>query len=221
MTRTIRTAALLAGSALALAACATDRDESDTASASTQTSASASTSEPMDDMTPAPAPSAGGNPTVGGAEMLPTRNIVENASNSSVHTTLVSAVQAAGLVQTLSGPGPFTVFAPTNTAFTRLPAGTLDTLLQPANKATLTRVLTYHVVPGAITAADLQQRIQAGGGTATLTTVEGGTLTASLEGSAVKLTDANGNVSYVSQADVRQSNGIINVVNGVLTPKLG
>ena len=155
---------------------------------------------------------------VGGAAMYPSRNIVENAVNSGDHTTLVAAVKAAGLVDTLSGPGPFTVFAPTNAAFAKLPAGTVETLLQPANRSTLQSVLTYHVVPGRITAADLVEMIRAGGGQARLTTVQGGTLTARLEGNRVTLTDAKGGVAHVTQADVMQSNGVIHVTDAVSLP---
>ena len=122
------------------------------------------------------------NPVVGGQEMYPTKNIVENAVNSADHTTLVAAVKAAGLVETLEGPGPFTVFAPTNEAFAKLPAGTVDTLLKPENKTTLTKVLTYHVVAGRFSASDLKKQIKAGNGTAQLTTVEGGKLWASMQG---------------------------------------
>ena len=159
-------------------------------------------------------------PMVGGAAMYPTKDIVDNAVNSKDHTTLVAAVKAADLVGTLSGPGPFTVFAPTNDAFGRLAPGMVDTLLKPENKASLTKVLTYHVVSGAITADDLRQRIAAGGGTATLTTVEGDPITATLVGAVIALTDANGNKSYIETADVRQSNGVVHVVNGVIVPKL-
>ena len=155
---------------------------------------------------------------VGGAAMYPNRTIVENAVNSRDHTTLVAAVTAAGLVETLSGPGPFTVFAPTNAAFAKLPAGTVDTLVQPANRATLTKILTYHVVPGRVSAADLMRQIRAGGGRARLTTVEGGTLTASMRGSAVILTDEMGGVATVTQADVFQSNGVIHVTDTVSMP---
>ena len=155
---------------------------------------------------------------VGGAAMYPSRTIVENAVNSADHTTLVAAVQAAGLVETLSGPGPFTVFAPTNAAFEALPAGTVQTLLQPANRGQLTSVLTYHVVSGRISAADLVGRIRAGGGMARLTTVQGGTLTARLQGSNVVLTDARGGRATVTQADVFQSNGVIHVTNAVSLP---
>nr|WP_197685156.1 fasciclin domain-containing protein [Allosphingosinicella indica] len=157
-------------------------------------------------------------PTVGGAPMYPNKTIVENAMNSKDHTTLVAAVKAAGLVDTLSGPGPFTVFAPTNNAFGRLPPGTVDTLMQPANKAALTKVLTYHVVPGTKTAEQIMADIRAGSGTATYTSVQGGQIRAQMEGQNLILTDANGNKSYVTQADVMQSNGVIHVVNGVLLP---
>lgn len=155
---------------------------------------------------------------VGGAAMYPSRNIVENAANSADHTTLVAAVTAAGLGDTLSGTGPFTVFAPTNDAFAKLPAGTVDTLVMPANRATLTKILTYHVVPGRVTAANLMRQIQAGGGRATLTTVEGSPLTASMRGSAVILTDEKGGVATVTQADVFQSNGVIHVTDTVSMP---
>lgn len=155
---------------------------------------------------------------VGGAAMLPSRNIVENAVNSKDHTTLVAAVKAAGLVETLQGPGPFTVFAPTNAAFDQLPAGTVPTLLKPENKATLTKVLTYHVVPGRIDAAALARQIQAGGGTSTLKTVSGDTLSAMMQGSDVVIKDAKGGTARVTIADVYQSNGVIHVVDKVLLP---
>jgi uncharacterized surface protein with fasciclin (FAS1) repeats len=155
---------------------------------------------------------------VGGAAMYPARTIVANAVNSPEHTTLVAAVKAADLVDTLSGAGPFTVFAPTNAAFANLPAGTVDALLVPANKATLQSVLTYHVVPGRITAADLMRMISAGGGQARLTTVQGGTLTAQMMADRVMLTDAKGGMSHVTQADVMQSNGVIHVVDAVVLP---
>ena len=167
----------------------------------------------------AEAPAAQQTPMVGGAPMYPTKTIVENAANSADHTTLVAAVTAAGLAETLSGPGPFTVFAPTNAAFGKLPAGTVESLVEPANKATLTKILTYHVVPGRVAAADLIQQIQAGGGSARLTTVEGGTLTASLRGNAVILTDEKGGEATVTQADVFQSNGVIHVTDTVSMPE--
>jgi uncharacterized surface protein with fasciclin (FAS1) repeats len=162
--------------------------------------------------------SAGGTVMVGGAAMYPSRNIVQNAVNSRDHTTLVAAVQAAGLADTLSGAGPFTVFAPTNAAFQKLPAGTVDTLLKSENRAMLQSVLTYHVVPGRVTAADLMQRISAGGGEARLTTVQGGTLTARMMGDRVMLVDAKGGMSHVTQADVMQSNGVIHVTDSVSLP---
>ena len=155
---------------------------------------------------------------VGGAPMLPTRDIIDNAVHSRDHTTLVAAVKAAGLVDTLKTAGPFTVFAPTNTAFGALPAGTVDTLLKPENKATLAQVLTYHVVPGRIDAAALGEQIRAGGGKAMLKTVAGGMLTATLRGPDVVIVDAKGNSSMVTTADVHQSNGVIHVVDKVLLP---
>ena len=155
---------------------------------------------------------------VGGAAMYPTKNIVENAVNSKVHTTLVAAVKAAGLVETLSSAGPFTVFAPTNAAFNKLPAGTVATLVKPENKATLTSILTYHVIAGKFNAKDIVKLIKAGNGTAELKTVQGGILKASLKGKKVVLTDAKGGKSYVTIADVNQSNGVIHVIDTVLMP---
>ena len=157
--------------------------------------------------------------TVGGAPMYATKDIIDNAVNSKDHTTLVAAVKAAGLVDTLKGPGPFTVFAPTNEAFAALPAGTVDTLLKPENKATLTKVLTYHVVAGKTDAAMLMKAIAAGGGKATLKTVSGGTLTATQSGNTVMVTDESGGSARVTIADVMQSNGVIHVVDKVLLPK--
>ena len=155
---------------------------------------------------------------VGGAPMYPTKNIVENAVNSKDHTTLVAAVKAAGLVETLQGPGPFTVFAPTNEAFAALPAGTVETLVKPENKETLTKILTYHVVAGKMTSADLAKAIKAGNGSASLKTVSGGTLTAMMKGKNIELKDEKGGISTVTIADVIQSNGVIHVVNKVLMP---
>jgi len=157
--------------------------------------------------------------TVGGAPMYATKNIIENAVNSKDHTTLVAAVKAAGLVDTLQGPGPFTVFAPTNAAFAALPAGTVDNLLQAQNKATLTKVLTYHVVAGRMDSAALMSAIQAAGGKATLKTVSGGTLWASTDHGHVMITDESGDTADVTIADVNQSNGVIHVVDKVLLPK--
>ena len=156
---------------------------------------------------------------VGGAEMLPTRTIVENASNSADHTTLVAAVKAADLVGALSSPGPLTVFAPTNAAFDLLPAGLVETALMPENKELLTNVLTYHVVAGRVTASDLAELIRQGRGSADITTLQGGTLKASLSGDQVVLTDANGRTSTVTQADVMQSNGVVHLTNGVFLPQ--
>ena len=155
---------------------------------------------------------------VGGAAMYPTKNIIENAVNSKDHTTLVAAVKAAGLVETLESAGPFTVFAPTNEAFNKLPKGTVETLLKPENKATLTKILTYHVVAGRMTSADLVKAIKAGKGKATLKTVSGGTLTAMMKGKGIELKDEKGGVSMVTIANVMQSNGVIHVVNTVLMP---
>ncbi len=156
---------------------------------------------------------------VGGAAMYPNKNIIENAVNSKDHTTLVAAVKAAGLVETLQGSGPFTVFAPTNAAFAKLPAGTVETLLKPENKATLTAVLTYHVVSGKFNAADVAKAIKAGNGKAELKTVQGGILTASMSGKDVMLTDAKGNTSKITIFDVNQSNGVIHVIDSVVLPQ--
>lgn len=161
---------------------------------------------------------AGGEPIVGGAPMYPTKDIVDNAVNSQDHTTLVAAVKAAGLVDTLKGPGPFTVFAPTNEAFAKLPAGTVDSLLKPENKDTLTKVLTYHVVSGNLDSAALEQQIKDGHGTATLTTVAGEPLKVMRKGRDLVVEDAKGGHAKVTIADVRQSNGVIHVVNAVLMP---
>jgi uncharacterized surface protein with fasciclin (FAS1) repeats len=158
------------------------------------------------------------NPMVGGQEMYPTKNIVENAVNSADHTTLVAAVKAAGLVDTLESAGPFTVFAPTNEAFAKLPAGTVDTLVMPENKATLTKILTYHVVAGRLSAADLKMRIKAGNGRVELTTVEGGKLWATMAGKTIMLKDEKGGMATVTIADVVQSNGVIHVIDTVLMP---
>lgn len=159
------------------------------------------------------------NPEVGGAPMYATKNIIENAVNSKDHTTLVAAVKAAGLVETLSGKGPFTVFAPTNAAFEKLPKGTVETLLKPENLKQLQAVLTYHVLAGKFSAADVVKAIKAGNGTATFTTVQGGKLKASLKGSNVILTDEQGRTATVTIADVNQSNGVIHVIDQVVLNK--
>ncbi|CAN5457942.1 fasciclin domain-containing protein [soil metagenome] len=156
---------------------------------------------------------------VGGAPMYPTKDIIDNAVNSKDHTTLVAAVKAAGLVDTLKGPGPFTVFAPTNKAFDALPAGTVDTLLKPENKGTLTSILTYHVVSGKLDTAALKKQIKEGKGSATLTTVAGGMLIAKTKGGKVMITDEKGGTATVTTANVYQSNGVIHVVDKVLLPK--
>ena len=161
---------------------------------------------------------AGSDPIVGGHEMFPSKNIIQNAVNSDDHTTLVAAVKAAGLVDTLQGPGPFTVFAPTNEAFSKLPAGTVDTLLKPENKDMLTKILTYHVVAGRISASDLKKEIKAGNGEASLKTVSGGTLTATIQGNHIVLKDEKGDMSRVTISNVNQSNGVIHVVDTVLLP---
>ncbi|MBA3773953.1 MAG: fasciclin domain-containing protein [Ramlibacter sp.] len=186
----------LAATAL-LGACATGMNSASTASAN---------------------PGAAATVMVGGAAMFPSKDIVDNAVNSADHTTLVAAVKAAGLVDTLKSPGPFTVFAPTNAAFAALPAGMVDTLLKPENKGTLTKVLTYHVVPGRMDAAALGQMVKAGGGRATLKTASGGNLYATASGSNVMITDDKGGTAMVTIANVYQSNGVIHVVNKVLIP---
>lgn len=157
---------------------------------------------------------------VGGAAMYPSKNIVENAVNSKDHTTLVAAVKAAGLVETLQSAGPFTVFAPTNAAFNLLPAGTVDNLVKPENKATLTGILTYHVVAGKWNAADIAKMIKEGNGTAEIKTVAGGKLWAMMEGKKIAIKDEAGNKAYVTIADVNQSNGVIHVIDHVLMPKM-
>jgi uncharacterized surface protein with fasciclin (FAS1) repeats len=158
------------------------------------------------------------DPTVGGAAMYPTKTIVENAVNSPIHTTLVAAVKAAGLVDTLNSKGPFTVFAPTNDAFAKLPAGTVDTLVKPENKDALVKILTYHVVAGKYDSRKILKEIKKGGGKATLTTVEGEPLTFTESGGMITITDAKGGTAMITTADVFQSNGIIHVIDTVLMP---
>jgi len=156
---------------------------------------------------------------VGGAAMYPTKNIIENAVNSKNHTTLVAAVKAAGLVETLEGPGPFTVFAPTNEAFDKLPKGTVEKLVKPENKAKLTSILTYHVVAGKLSSADLMKMVKAENGKATLKTVNGESLYVTQKSNNLIVTDESGNVAQITIADVNQSNGIIHVINTILLPK--
>lgn len=201
---------LLGLSAAAFAAACAANTPADDASLAAETSAA----EPA----PAIAEPVEASVTVGGAAMYPSKNIVENAVNSADHTTLVAAVTAAGLVETLQSPGPFTVFAPVNSAFDALPAGTVDTLLKPENKDALTKVLTAHVVAGDLKAADLIALAAANGGTATLTTVSGDTLTFAVEAGAAVVTDESGGKGTVTIADVDQSNGVIHVVDKVLLP---
>ena len=207
---------LAAAAAISLGACAKKADDSALNNDMAMTNDMMATNEMAmtNDMG-----AASGSVMVGGAEMLPSKTIVENASKSADHTTLVSAVKAAGLVETLSGAGPFTVFAPTNAAFAKLPAGAVDGLMKPAMKADLAKVLTYHVVPGKLTAADISAKIKAGNGKAELTTVQGEKLTAMESGGKIVLTDAKGGTSTVTQGDVMQSNGVVHVVDTVLMPK--
>jgi uncharacterized surface protein with fasciclin (FAS1) repeats len=162
---------------------------------------------------------AAGEPMVGGAPMYPNKTVVENASQAKNLTTLVAAVKAGGLVDTLSGAGPFTVFAPTNAAFEKLPSGAVEKLVQPDMKPTLTKILTYHVVAGRMTSTDLAKAIKEGGGTANLKTVEGGALSAQMDGEKIVLVDEKGGRAVVEQADVLQSNGVAHVIDTVLMPK--
>jgi uncharacterized surface protein with fasciclin (FAS1) repeats len=156
---------------------------------------------------------------VGGAAMYPSKNIVQNAINSKDHTTLVAAVKAAGLVETLASAGPFTVFAPTNTAFNMLPKGTVESLVKPENKATLTGILTYHVVAGNLSSKDLMKMVKEGKGTAELTTVAGGKLWVMKKGGKLWIKDEKGGISQITIKDVNQSNGVIHVINKVLLPQ--
>jgi uncharacterized surface protein with fasciclin (FAS1) repeats len=158
------------------------------------------------------------DPMVGGAAMYPSKNIVQNAMNSPIHKTLVAAVKAAGLVDTLEGPGPFTVFAPTDDAFGKLPAGTVDNLVKPENKDQLTKILTYHVVAGKITSKELMKSIKKGGGTYSAKTVEGGMLTFTMDMGKIKITDEKGGTAMITTPDVFQSNGVIHVIDTVLMP---
>jgi uncharacterized surface protein with fasciclin (FAS1) repeats len=190
--------------------------------------AQTTTATPAPKTAPQAAPAAPGstdaakpNPAVGGAQMAPAKPIVENLAAAPNLTTLASALKSAGVDTALAGPGPFTVFAPDNDAFGRLAPGTMDTLLKPENKATLAKILNYHVVSGKLDAETLKKQIESAGGTLTLTTVAGQPLAAALENGAITLTDANGTKAYVTTYDVNQSNGVFHVVNGVLVPKLG
>ena len=207
----------LAGSAIAMAACGgTATNNANTSMANNSMKANNTTA-----MAPASTPMApaDNNPMVGGSPMMKTKDIIDNAVNSKDHTTLVAAVKAAGLVDTLKGAGPFTVFAPTNAAFDKLPKGTVDTLLKPESKKALTGILTYHVVAGKMDAAAIAKGIEDGKGKFAMKTVAGGTLTATMEGKDVIITDEKGGKSKVTIADVMQSNGVIHVVDSVLMPK--
>jgi uncharacterized surface protein with fasciclin (FAS1) repeats len=222
-------AAILAGAAVALATgCPAPANMNSTANANRTSNGNMTMSNSMSNtnsmsnsnmMSNANTMSNSSNPMVGGAAMLATKDIVDNASNSKDHTTLVAAVKAAGLVETLKGAGPFTVFAPTNAAFDKLPKGTVDTLLKPESKDALSKVLTYHVVAGKMDAAAIAKAIEAGKGKAALKTVQGGNLTASMEGNDVIVTDEKGGKAKVTIADVMQSNGVIHVVDTVLMHK--
>jgi len=207
----------LTGAVAAISACggAATNTANNSATKPTNANTTANTMAPANTAT-APAET---GPMVGGAAMLKSKDIIDNAVNSKDHTTLVAAVKAAGLVETLKGAGPFTVFAPTNEAFDKLPKGTVDTLLKPESKKALTGILTYHVVAGKMDAASIVKAIEDGKGKATFKTVAGGTLTATLEGKDVILTDEKGGKSKVTIADVMQSNGVIHVVDSVLMPK--
>lgn len=213
-------ATTLAGSMALLGACgggaATNTANNAMASNAMKPANSTAANNTMANTAAAPA---GDNPMVGGAPMLKTKDIIDNAVNSKDHTTLVAAVKAADLVETLKGAGPFTVFAPTNDAFAKIPKAALDDLLKPENKKKLAGILTYHVVAGKQDAASIAKAINDGGGKATFKTVAGGTLTATLEGKDVILTDEKGGKSKVTIADVMQSNGVIHVVDSVLMPK--
>jgi uncharacterized surface protein with fasciclin (FAS1) repeats len=204
--------------ACALTACNKPEATAPVADSSAMPSDQAPAEPAMADTMASDAAAPAGNPMVGGAAMSADKDIIDNAVNSKDHTTLVAAVKAAGLVDTLKGPGPFTVFAPTNEAFAALPAGTVDGLLKPEKKADLTKVLTYHVVAGAVDAATLKSQIAAGGGKAELKTVQGETLTATEHDGGIALTDSKGNVAMVTIADVMQSNGVIHVIDKVLMP---
>ena len=211
----LRLLSLAVVSAVALAACSSPSDAPETgASAAAAPEAGAMTD-------PAPVTEAAAtpeNPMVGGAPMYADRDIVDNAVNSKDHTTLVAAVKAAGLVDTLKGKGPFTVFAPTNSAFAKLPAGTVDTLVKPENKGTLTGILTYHVLPGRVTAGEINALAARNGGTATFKTVQGGTLKFVKHGGAWMIHDAKGGMSTITNADLGTSNGVIHVIDTVLMP---
>ena len=219
MTKSILLTSALATTVAVMGACggaATNGTNNANSAMKPTNTANANTMAPANTAT---APATDGNPMVGGSPMMKTKDIIDNAVNSKDHTTLVAAVKAAGLVETLKGSGPFTVFAPTNAAFDKLPKGTVDTLVKPENKKTLTGILTYHVVAGKIDAAAIAKGIEEGKGKFAMKTVAGGTLTATMEGKDVIITDEKGGKSKVTIANVMQSNGVIHVVDSVLMPK--
>jgi uncharacterized surface protein with fasciclin (FAS1) repeats len=211
----------LATGAAFISACGGAATNTANTTANTMAKNTANTMAPATNTAPANtgAAATGTDPIVGGAPMLKTKDIIDNAVNSKDHTTLVAAVKAAGLVDTLQGAGPFTVFAPTNAAFEKLPKGTVDTLLKPESKKALTGILTYHVVAGKMDAAAIVKGIEEGKGKFTMKTVAGGTLTATMDGKDVIITDEKGGKSKVTIADVNQLNGVIHVVDSVLMPK--
>lgn len=215
MTRSIILTSALAATVALMGACGGASNTTNNSAMKPATPMAPVTASPATPM----APAGDGNPMVGGSPMMKTKDIIDNAVNSKDHTTLVAAVKAAGLVETLKGAGPFTVFAPTNAAFDKLPKGTVDTLLKPESKKALTGILTYHVVAGKMDAAAIAKGIEEGKGKFTMKTVAGGTLTATMEGKDVIITDEKGGKSKVTIADVIQSNGVIHVVDSVLMPK--
>lgn len=215
MTRSIILTSALAATVALMGACGGASNTTNNSAMKPATPMAPATASPATPTTPA----GDGNPMVGGSPMMKTKDIIDNAVNSKDHTTLVAAVKAAGLVETLKGVGPFTVFAPTNAAFDKLPKGTVDTLLKPESKKALTGILTYHVVVGKMDAVAIAKGIEEGKGKFTMKTVAGGTLTATMEGKDVIITDEKGGKSKVTIADVIQSNGVIHVVDSVLMPK--
>ena len=220
MTKSILLTSALAGTVAVMGACGGTATNNANTMATNNSNSMMKSNMNANTMAPAnTAPAGDGNPMVGGSPMMKTKDIIDNAVNSKDHTTLVAAVKAAGLVETLKGAGPFTVFAPVNAAFDKLPKGTVDTLLKPESKKMLTGILTYHVVAGKMDAAAIAKGIEEGKGKFTMKTVAGGTLTATMDGKDVIITDEKGGKSKVTIADVIQSNGVIHVVDSVLMPK--
>lgn len=222
MTKSILLTSVLAGTVAVMGACGGTATNNANTMATNNSNSMMKSNMNANTMAPAntaTAPAGDGNPMVGGSPMMKTKDIIDNAVNSKDHTTLVAAIKAAGLVETLKGAGPFTVFAPVNAAFDKLPKGTVDTLLKPESKKMLTGILTYHVVAGKMDAAAIAKGIEEGKGKFTMKTVAGGTLTATMDGKDVIITDEKGGKSKVTIADVIQSNGVIHVVDSVLMPK--